>query len=138
MRRRPARITLAIGLLSACLRVPIRVPAANLRRTAPNFTLVDSRGASVRLSDYRGKVVLLSFWATWCLWCETEIPWYLEYQNKFKDKGLSVIGVSMDTDGWRSVRPFLAEKKMTYTVVLGNESLASSYALDALDRKSVV
>jgi peroxiredoxin len=113
MRRRPTRITLAIGLVSACLAVPIRVPAANLRRAAPNFTFVDSRGASVRLSDYKGKVVLLSFWATWCLWCETEIPWYMEFQNKYKDKGLSVIGVSMDEDGWRSVRPFLEEKKMT-------------------------
>ena len=132
MRRRPTRITLAIGLISACLALSVQVPAANLRRTAPNFTLIDSKGASVRLSDYKGKVVLLSFWATWCLWCETEIPWYMEFQNKYKDKGLSVIGVSMDEDGWRSVRPFLEEKKMTYTVVVGNEAMASSYALDAL------
>jgi peroxiredoxin len=132
MRCRPTRATLAIGLISACLALPIRVPAANLRRTAPNFTLLDSRGASVRLSDYKGKVVLLSFWATWCLWCETEIPWYMEFQNKYKDKGLSVIGVSMDEDGWRSVRPFLKERRMNYTVVVGNGDLATSYALEAL------
>jgi cytochrome c biogenesis protein CcmG/thiol:disulfide interchange protein DsbE len=132
MRQRPARTTLAIGLISACLALPIRLPAANLRKAAPNFTLIDSKGASVRLSDYKGKVVLLSFWATWCLWCETEIPWYMEFQDKYKDKGLSLIGVSMDADGWRSVRPFLQEKKMTYTIVVGNEALASSYALNAL------
>jgi peroxiredoxin len=132
MRLCSTRTTLAIGLISLCLALPTRVLAANLRRAAPNFTLIDSRGASVRLSDYKGKVVLLSFWATWCVWCKTEIPWYVEFQNKYKNKGLSVIGVSMDEDGWRSARPFLEEKKMTYTVVVGNEALASSYALDAL------
>jgi peroxiredoxin len=132
MRLCSTRTALAIGLVSLCLTLPTRVAATNLRKTAPNFSLIDSRGASVRLSDYKGKVVLLSFWATWCLWCETEIPWYVEFQNKYKDKGLSVIGVSMDEDGWRSARPFLEEKKMTYTVVVGNEALASSYALDAL------
>jgi peroxiredoxin len=132
LRRRSTRTTLAIGLISACLALPVRLPAANPRRTAPSFTLVDSRGASVKLSDYKGKVVLLSFWTTWCLWCETEIPWYMEFQEKYKDKGLSVIGVSMDEDGWGSVRPFLHDKKMTYTIVVGNEAIASSYALDTL------
>ncbi|HTE90451.1 MAG TPA: TlpA disulfide reductase family protein, partial [Terriglobales bacterium] len=92
----------------------------------------DSKGASVRLSDYKGKVVLLDFWATWCHGCKTEIPWYMEFQNKYKDKGLAVIGVSMDDDGWKSVKPFVEEQKMNYAVVIGNQELAKLYAVDAL------
>ena len=103
-----------------------------MRKTAPNFTLSDSKGTSVRLSDYKGRVVLLDFWATWCHGCKIEIPWYMEFQNKYKDKGLSVIGVSMDEDGWKSVKPFLEEKKMNYTVVVGNADLAKLYGVDQL------
>jgi len=125
-------IALGIGLSCALLAGASPAPVDNVRKTAPNFTLSDSKGASVRLSDYKGKVVLLDFWATWCHGCKTEIPWYMEFQNKYKDKGLSVIGVSMDEDGWKSVKPFLEEKKMNYAVVIGNEDLARLYAVDAL------
>src|SRR6267378_918155 len=127
-----AQILLGMGLVNVLLAFPTQVPAENLRQAAPNFILSDSKGTSVRLSDYKGKVVLLDFWATWCHGCKTEIPWYMEFQNKYKDKGLSVIGVSMDDDGWKSVKPFLEEKKMNYAVVIGNEDLARLYAVDAL------
>jgi peroxiredoxin len=127
-----AEIALGIGLLSALLVGPTPAPADNVRKMAPNFTLSDSKGASVRLSDYKGKVVLLDFWATWCHGCKTEIPWYMEFQNKYKDEGLSVIGVSMDDDGWKSVKPFIEEQKMNYAVVIGDEALAKLYAVDAL------
>ncbi len=132
LRRMFSENVVGIVLVAAFLVWPTRVPAANLRKTAPNFTLNDSKGASVRLSDYKGRVVLLDFWATWCPWCEIEIPWYIEFQNKYKGKGLSVIGVSMDEDGWESVKPFREEKKMNYAVVVGNEDLAKLYAVDAL------
>ncbi len=105
---------------------------SNLRKAAPDFTLSDSKGASIRLSDYRGKVVLLDFWATWCHGCNIEIPWYMEFQQKYKDKGLSVIGVAMDDDGWKSVRPFSDEKKINYMIVVGNEGLAKEYGVDNL------
>ena len=105
---------------------------ATERKPAPEFTLKDSSGETVKLNDYRGKVVLLDFWATWCHGCKTEIPWYMEFQNKYKDKGLAVIGVSMDEDGWKSVKPFVEEQKMNYAVVIGNEALAKLYAVDAL------
>ena len=89
LRRMLAQIALGIGLVAAFLVWPTLTPAAdNLRKTAPNFTLSDSNGASVRLADYKGSVVLLDFWATWCHGCKTEIPWYMEFQNKYKDKGL--------------------------------------------------
>jgi len=132
LRRIFVGIALGVVLVIAFLVWPTGVPASNVRKTAPNFTLSDSKGTSVRLSDYKGRVVLLDFWATWCHGCKIEIPWYMEFQNKYKDKGLSVIGVSMDEDGWKSVKPFLEEKKMNYTVVVGNADLAKLYGVDQL------
>ena len=132
LRHRFAEIVQGVGLVAAFLVLPTQVPADNVRKTAPNFALSDSKGVAVRLSDYKGRVVLLDFWATWCHGCKTEIPWYMEFQNKYKDKGLAVIGVSMDDDGWKSVKPFVEEQKMNYAVVIGNEALAKLYSVDAL------
>jgi peroxiredoxin len=126
------QILVGVGLIGAFAALPTQLPADSMRRPAPNFSLSDSKGASVRLSDYKGRVVLLDFWATWCHGCKTEIPWYMEFQKKYKDKGLSVIGVSMDDDGWKSVKPFVEENKMNYAVVIGNEDLAKLYAVDNL------
>jgi thiol-disulfide isomerase/thioredoxin len=81
------------------------------RKPAPNFILTDAKGDTINLSTYKGKIVLLDFWATWCGGCKTEIPWFMEFDAKYKDHGLAVIGVSMDEDGWKTVRPFLAQEK---------------------------
>lgn len=127
----------SMALGAVCLASLARVPAAeitpaNLRKAAPGFTLSDSTGAPVRLSDYKGKVVLLNFWATWCHGCKLEIPWFMEFERQYKDSGLAVIGVSMDDDGWKSVKPFLEQKKLNYTVVIGNEDLAKQYGLASM------
>ena len=106
--------------------------AATVLEPAPDFTLTDSHGVPVRLSDYKGRVVLLDFWATWCGGCKVEIPWYMEFQNKYKDKGLAVIGVAMDDDGWKKVKPFAEAKQMNYPVVLGTGELAERYAVTAM------
>lgn len=98
-------------------------------KAAPDFFLFDSSGAPIRLSAYKGKVVLLDFWATWCGGCKVEIPWYVEFQNKYRDAGLSAIGVSMDADGWKSVKPFLEEHKLNYPIVIGNEDLGGQFGL---------
>jgi peroxiredoxin len=102
------------------------------REMAPEFTLSDVSGRPVRLSDFRGKVVLLNFWATWCGGCKVEIPWFIEFANKYKDSGFSVIGVAMDDDGWKSVQPYLEEKKMNYPVVIGTGDLGKRYGLDSM------
>lgn len=95
-----------------------------------NFTLKDAEGRPVTLSDLRGKVVLLNFWATWCEGCKTEIPWLVEFQQKYRNKGLAVVGVSEDADGWKSVKPYLNKAGLNYTVVLDADgSIAKRYAL---------
>jgi peroxiredoxin len=94
---------------------------------APDFTLTDANGNSVKLSDYRGKVVLLNFWATWCGPCALEIPWFVEFEQQYKSKGLEVIGISMDEDGWKVVKPYIQERKVNYRVLLGNDTVSQLY-----------
>ena len=103
------------------------------RKAAPDFTLPDANGQAVKLSGYRGKVVLLNFWATWCGPCQIEIPWFMEFEQQFKSKGFEVVGVSMDEDGWQSVKPYIAQHKVNYRILLGNETVSQLYGgLDAL------
>jgi len=97
------------------------------RKAAANFSLPDSNGVRIALADYRGKVVLLNFWATWCGPCKIEIPGFMEFNKTYKDRGFAVVGVSLDDDGWKSVKPYLAAKKIDYTVVVGNDEVAKSY-----------
>jgi cytochrome c biogenesis protein CcmG/thiol:disulfide interchange protein DsbE len=103
------------------------------RKAAPDFALKDADGKLVHLSDYRGKVVLLDFWATWCSPCRLEIPWFMEIQRKNKDKGFEVLGVAMDDEGWEAVKPFLQELSVNYRIVMGNDATAQAYGgVDAL------
>jgi len=97
------------------------------RKSAPDFTLKDADGKTVHLSDYKGKVVLLDFWATWCGPCKIEIPWFMEFEQQFKDKGFAVVGVSMDEDGWGAVKPYMERMKVNYRIVLGNDKVGDQY-----------
>jgi len=83
-----------------------------------NFTLKDLGGRDVKLSSYKGKVILLNFWATWCGPCKIEIPWFNEFHQKYRDKGLVVLGISAD-DTVEQLKPFVAEYKMSYPVLVG-------------------
>ncbi|MBV8552267.1 MAG: redoxin domain-containing protein [Acidobacteriaceae bacterium] len=122
----------AVGIFSSCsgsksgASAAARVEEAS-RKPAPNFTLKDANGQPVNLADYRGKVVLLNFWATWCGPCGLEIPWFEQFEQQFKSQGFAVLGVSMDEDGWSAVKPYMAEHKINYRVMLGNDSVGQLY-----------
>ena len=124
---------LAVALVTTCSLLAAQTTpnpgqaTPQLGQPAPDFTLPDSTGSPIKLSAYKGKVVLLDFWATWCTGCKVEIPWYVEFQNKYGKDGLTAIGVSMDDDGWKSVKPFLEEHKLNYPVVIANQDLANRY-----------
>jgi len=115
--------------LAGCGSTTVRaaVKSDKERKVAPDFALKDGDGKTVHLSDYKGKVVLLDFWATWCAPCKIEIPWFMEFEQQYKDKGFAVLGVSMDEDGWTVVKPYLQQLKINYRIVLGNDKVGDAY-----------
>ena len=89
-------------------------------------------GGGLDRGRYRGKVVLLNFWATWCHGCVQEIPWFIEFQERYRRDGLQVIGVAMDDEGWTKVRPYMKKTGVNYPVLIGNERLGKQYGLGAM------
>jgi peroxiredoxin len=108
------------------------VHPAKERKPAADFALTDASGKTVKLQDYRGKVVLLDFWATWCTGCKKEIPWFAEFEKAYGAKGLAVVGVSMDEGGWKVLKPFLAETHVPYQILLGDDAMAQRYGIETM------
>lgn len=101
-------------------------------KPAPDFELVDlSTGKNVHLSDYKGKAVLLNFWATWCGPCKVEIPWFVELQKQYGPQGLAILGVAMDDGGRDKILEFAHEMNVNYAVLQGTDKVGDAYNVDA-------
>jgi len=114
----------------------VRANDAPDAKSAPDVTFKDLNGKDATLARYKGKVVLVNFWATWCDPCYIEIPWLIEMQQKYEAKGFTVLGISMDEEGKAAVDPFLAKERfnvngeklpMNYPIVIGNDEVADKF-----------
>jgi thiol-disulfide isomerase/thioredoxin len=131
----------ALGILPACHSLQGSKSAENetAKKGLPNepdVTFQDLQGKNVTLASYRGKAVLVNFWATWCEPCKIEIPGLIQLQNKYADKGFTILGVAMDDEGKKVVEPYVQNQKfdvdgqkltMNYPIVLGNEEIAQKF-----------
>jgi len=104
--------------------------------SAPDITLRDLDGKDLSLAQYRGKVVLVNFWATWCEPCRVEIPWLIEMQQKYSARGFTVLGIAMDEEGASVVTPWVQKERfdvngsksqMNYPIVIGNDAAADKF-----------
>ena len=102
----------------------------------PDVTFEDLQGKKVPLASLKGKLVLVNFWATWCEPCRVEIPWMIEFQDKYASKGFTLLGVAMDDDGKSIVDPFIQKTKfnvaghsapMDYPIVLGDDDISTKF-----------
>jgi peroxiredoxin len=94
---------------------------------APDFELVSLDGQKVKLSDFRGKAVVLNFWATWCAPCKVEMPWFVDLQKQYGRDGLTILGVAMDDSEPQKIARFASEMGVNYPVLLGTNNVSEEY-----------
>ncbi len=128
-RRRFLTAALASGVLAGCSSSATRAGklSSSNRKAAPDFSLTDANGSPVKLSDYKGKVVLLNFWATWCGPCKIETPWLVDLQNQYGHDGLQVVGVEMGDDGKDEITKFVKDMGVNYPILIGKEAVGDAY-----------
>ena len=105
--------------------VKVAVADVSEGEPAPDFTLQTVDGESVTLSDFKGKVVMVNFWATWCPPCKAEIPDFIALQEEYGDKGFDIVGIALDKPA--AIESFMARSEINYTIVVGDESIAAMY-----------
>ncbi|HXE13091.1 MAG TPA: TlpA disulfide reductase family protein [Bryobacteraceae bacterium] len=129
----------AMCATAGTIQTALKSPSA--RTEASPFRLMDASGRTEQLTDYRGKVVLLNFWATDCGGCRLEIPWLVEIDQAFQKKSVSVVGISMDIlyedlknarEAWARVKPFVASHHIIYPILMGDNEVTKGYDIQAL------
>lgn len=136
-KRNPAAL-LVVAIVAAAMlffgfhmarRSATTTPSLSLAKSAPapDFTLQSLDGKSIRLSDLRGKAVLLNFWATWCSPCKIEMPWFIELQKQYGSQGLQIVGVAMDDSSKEDIAKFASDMGVNYPVLLGKEAVGEAY-----------
>jgi len=101
---------------------------ANAKPAPLNFTLKDVDNKDVKLASFKGKVLIVDFWATWCGPCRMEIPGYVALQKKYAKDGLVIVGVSYNDQGPEVVKKFIADHHVDYQIVIGDEEVATAFA----------
>jgi len=105
-----------------------RFDQANFKgKPAPDFELETLEGQKIKLSDYKGKAVVLNFWATWCAPCKAEMPWFVDLQQRYAGQGLQIIGVAMDDASKEDIAKFAKDMGVNYPILLGQEEVAAKY-----------
>ena len=121
--------------------IRVGVEPQSARKPAPNFVLLDASGKSVSLSSFKGKPLLLDLWATKCGGCIKEIPSFIEIHHAYANRGLAVVGISMDilyedlkgpAEAWSLVNPFVEAHKVDYPILMGDDGITNRYSVNAL------
>jgi len=131
MHSRPMKNALIplVALLALSLAPATLVRASSVKPSpAPEWKLKDVDGKVVSSDQFKGKVVVVDFWATWCPPCRTEIPGYIKLQKKYADQGLVIVGISVDTDGPEVVRKYMKEVGINYTIVMADDQIQDLFA----------
>ncbi|MGI8891469.1 MAG: TlpA disulfide reductase family protein [Chthoniobacterales bacterium] len=123
---RPILLPLALAMAGYFLPAPAALAAEKVS-VAPAWKLQNLEGKTVQLSDFKGKVVVLNFWATWCPPCRAEIPDLVALQKRYAARGLVVVGISLDEGGPAKVASFVKKMGINYQVVMGNQEIAQAY-----------
>lgn len=105
---------------------------ASARKAAPDLRIADLDGKNLTLGQYRGKVILLDFWAVDCGGCKVEIPWYVDFDRKYRSRGLQLIGIDMYGETPEKIRAFMAKSGMQYPVAVGTDALGARFGLQAM------